>query len=241
VDAEPAFADEGSLVAAQHEIGRLEPSPWVPPPGPLRAAGAVVAFARGEQGPGHVGDRAWVGAAVVEDGGRHISVVTAGVAGAPYRPGLLALREGGLLLDGLRALLGVLDVVPDVVLIDATGRDHPRRCGLALHLGALLDLPTVGVTERLLERRHATPPPLAQRGASAPLSIGGRPVAAWVCTATGTRPVVAHAAWRTDVDTAVDVVLRTSGGTRRPEPLRAARRAAREARVAGGGWDASAG
>lgn len=241
MDARAALADEGALVAAQHEIGRFEPSPWAPRPGPLRAAGAVVAFARGEQGPGRAGDRAWVGAAVVEDGRRRRSVVTRGVAGAPYRPGLLALREGGMLLDGLRALLDVLDVAPDVVLVDATGRDHPRRCGLALHLGALLDLPTVGVTERLLERRHAEPPPLARRGASAPVSIGGHPVAAWVCTATGARPVVAHAAWRTDVDAAVDVVLRTSGGARRPEPLREARRVAREARAAARRRGAAAG
>jgi deoxyribonuclease V len=234
VQVEPAFADVDALVAAQDVIGRLEPPAWRPSREPLRAAGAFVAFARGEQGPGRAGDRAWVGAALVEDGEPRTSVVVAGTAGAPYRPGLLALREGTLLLTGLRALLDALDDPPDVVMVDATGRDHPRRCGLAVHLGALLDLPTVGVTDRLLGDRRQAPPALVGRGATSRVILDGLPVAAWVRTAPGARPVIAHAAWRTDVETAVAVVVRTSGGVRRPEPLRAAPRAAREARSVGG-------
>ncbi len=53
--------------------------------------------------------------------------------------------------------MGALEVEPDVLLVNASGRDHPRRAGLALHLGALLDLPTVGVTHRLLVAEGAWP------------------------------------------------------------------------------------
>lgn len=72
------------------------------------------------------------------------SAAVQGQAGYPYEPGLLALREGPLLEAAVRAL----PVMPDVLLVNATGRDHPLRAGLALHLGAVLELPTVGVTHR---------------------------------------------------------------------------------------------
>jgi deoxyribonuclease V len=77
-----------------------------------------------------------------------------GEAGAPYEPGLLALRGGPLLEAAVRALKNL----PDVLLIDGTGRDHPRRAGIALHLGAVLDLPTVGVTHRALLASGEWPP-----------------------------------------------------------------------------------
>ncbi|HEY8236284.1 MAG TPA: endonuclease V, partial [Gaiellaceae bacterium] len=68
------------------------------------------------------------------------------MAGNAYEPGLLALREGPVLETAVRALTAR----PDALLVDATGRDHPRRAGLALQLGAILDLPSVGVTHRPL-------------------------------------------------------------------------------------------
>lgn len=146
-----------------------------------------------------------------------------------YVPGLLALREGPVLAAAVTAL----ERRPDVLLVDASGLDHPRRAGLALHLGWALDLPTVGVTHSPL---RAAPAPrldlLAwQRGSWRPLHLEGEDVAALVCTRTGTRPVVAHAAWRTGVETAVAVTLAASTeGARAPVPLQEARRVAREAR-----------
>src|SRR5205823_6008565 len=93
--------------------------------------------------------------------------VVTGQAGAPYEPGLLALREGPLLEAAVRNL----PVEPELVLVNATGRDHPRRAGLAIHLGAALGLPTVGVTDRPL---HATgSPPEDRRGATSPLALEG--------------------------------------------------------------------
>ena len=76
-----------------------------------------------------------------------------GLAGGPYLPALLALREGPLLEQAVRAL----PIVPEVLIVNATGRDHPRRAGLALHLGAVLGLPTVGVTTRPLVAQGAWP------------------------------------------------------------------------------------
>jgi deoxyribonuclease V len=159
-------------------------------------------------------------------GGRLVDrAVTTGGAGAPYSPGLLALRTG-LLLEGVTR---ALPSRPDVLLVDGTGRDHPRRAGLALHLGAELDLPTVGVTHRPLLASGSWPED--ERGATSALRIGEEVVSAWVRTRPGTRPLVVHPGWRVGLETAVDVVLAASAGRRTPEPLRMARQLAREARA----------
>jgi deoxyribonuclease V len=114
-------------------------------------------------------------------------------------------------------------------LVNATGRDHLRRAGLAVHLGAVLDTPTVGVTHRPLYARGEWPE--ARRGAWSPLIVEGEEVGAWLRTSARARPLAVHAAWRTDVETAVNVVLVASGRYRTPEPLRHARRLARTARA----------
>lgn len=212
------------LAEEQARLAAAAPAPWHPPDRPLRVAAAFVAFLRGEQGPGHAGDRAWVGA-VLLDGARLVRTrVVAGVAGAPYTAGLLALREGPMLARALEPL------VPDadVLLVDATGRDHPRRAGLAVHLGAALEVPSGGATHRTLLATGRDPGP--EPGSTAPLTLGDEQVGCWVRTAAGVRPVVAHAAWRTDAATAAAVVAACARGARTPEPLRQARRVARQAR-----------
>jgi deoxyribonuclease V len=162
----------------------------------------------------------------VLDGRRAVAeAVVAGKAGAPYEPGLLALRDGALLAAAVRAL----EAEPDVLLVDATGRDHPRGAGLALHLGAVLGLPTVGVTAPSAPGRRRL---AARRARSAsPLELDGRHVGAWVRTRDAARPLAAHAGWRTDTDVAVEVVLAASRGHRTPEAMRRARRLARVARA----------
>jgi deoxyribonuclease V len=117
-----------------------------------------------------------------------------------------------------------------VLLVDASGRDHPRRAGLATSLGAVLDLPTVGVTHRPL--LAAGDWPADRRGAVAPLRIGEETVGCWLRVRRGVRPVAVHPAWRTDLDAAIAVVLGSTGCVRTPEPLRVARTAARLARAA---------
>jgi deoxyribonuclease V len=185
----------------------------------------VVCFPRGAAGPGAAGDRAWAAAAVLRGRRRLDDVVVEGRAGAPYAAELLALREGPLLATAVQALA----VAPDVVLVDATGRDHPRRAGLALQLGAVLGLPTAGVTHRPLLADG--PWPEEDRGARSDLVLDGERVGVWLRTRRGARPLAVHAGWRTGVDVAVDVVLAATRGHRTPEPLRRARHLARTARA----------
>jgi deoxyribonuclease V len=137
----------------------------------------------------------------------------------------LALRQG----PALAAAVGALPL-PDVVFVDATGRDHPRRAGLALHLGAVLELPTVGVTHRPLVADG--PFPARDQGSVSPLTIDGEEVGAWLRTVRDARPVAVHAGWQTDVATAVAIVQASSAGARTPEPIRQARGLARSTRAA---------
>lgn len=217
----PDSADE--LIHLQRELGRAAPAPWHPE-GREATAGCFVCFARGPSGPGRAEDEAWAAAALLEDDSLAVATVT-GRAGAGYEPGLLALREGALLESAVRRL----PRLPDVLLVDATGRDHPRRAGLAVQLGSVLGVPTVGVTHRPLAAAGSWP--ADEPGARAPLLLEGELVGYWLRTRRGRRPLSVHAAWRTDPDTAVEVVLAATRGVRTPEPLRRARRAARELRA----------
>lgn len=232
----------------------------------LAIGGCFLAFARGQAGPGAPGDRGWAAAVTWarsfpqgpsfrpempvpprrsgallagtgRDGPRRAAdvisqAVAAGEAGSAYRPGLLALREGPLLEAAVRGL----DCWPEVLLVDATGHDHPRRAGLAVHLGAVLGVASIGVTHRPL--LASGPPPRAGRGQVAPLRLDGEVVGYWVCTRSSARPVVAHAGWRTTAVAAAEVVLACSSeGARTPVPLGEARRVARESRaIAEGRW-----
>lgn len=122
-----------------------------------------------------------------------------------------------------------LPVAPDVLIVDASGRDHPRGAGLALHLGAVLGLPTVGATHRPLVAQGAWP--AGGRGATSAVELGGEAVGCWLRTRSDARPLVAHPGWRTDVETAAAVVLAACGRARTPEPLRVARTLARAVRA----------
>jgi deoxyribonuclease V len=184
------------------------------------AVGAVFScFIQNGFGAGSAGDTGFASAAVGND-----VVVASAPAPAAYAPGCLALREGALLERAAREL----PRLPDVLIVDSTGRDHPRRCGLALHLGAVLGVPTAGVTHRPLEAGGEWPADM--RGATSPLVRGGEHVGYWVRTKKGVRPLAVHAAWRTGPEVAVEIVLGATGHARTPEPLRSAREAARRAR-----------
>jgi deoxyribonuclease V len=215
------------LVRVQRELAKLNSARWHPSAPRPFVAGCFVCFARGAFAPGDSAERGWAGATLMRaDRNLAGTALVRGEAGAPYRPGLLALREGRLLEAAVRAL----PEPPEVVIANATGRDHPRRAGLALHLGAVLDLPSVGVTDRPLLASGPDPGP--ERGARTPLLLDGTAVALLLRTRAGARPLVVHAGWRTDLDTAASVVLAAIRRARTPEPLRRARRAARRARAA---------
>jgi deoxyribonuclease V len=223
------------LERVQRELAGLTPPAWRPAgPRPL-VAGCFVCFRRGERGRGWAGEPGWAAAVLMRGDRRQAgSAVVSGSAAAPYEPGLLALREGPLLEAALRAL----PEPPQVVMANASGRDHPRGAGLALQLGSVLELPSIGVTDRPLLATGWEPGP--ERGATSPLMLDRSEVARRLRTRAGARPIVVHSGWRTELDTAVSVVLGSTRRARTPEPLRRARRAARQARAEGSAGAAEA-
>lgn len=213
------------LAAVQNALGKARPKLWELSDGMSLVAGCFICYPKKHEGSGAAGDLCWTAAVLFRDGQPAAAEVLKGKTSKAYEPGLLALREGAWLEEAVRRL----PELPQVVLVNATGRDHPRRAGLALHLGARLSLPTVGVTRNPLFAEG--PWPEDERGASSPLRIGDETVGRWLRTRRGSPPLAVHAAWRTEPGTAVAVVMSVTGHCRTPEPLRQARRAARLARA----------
>lgn len=147
----------------------------------------------------------------------------------PYVPGLLAFRELPLILAAVESL----SQWPDLFLVDGQGIAHPRRLGIASHLGVLLDRPTIGCAKSVLVGRARQP--AQARGAVAALRDGQEVIGALVRTRAGAKPVVVSIGHCVDLDTAIEIVLRCCDGTRIPKPLREADRLVRaQARV--GSW-----
>lgn len=219
----PKTAEE--LVRNQDRLAAERPEPWTLSESPVAVAGCAVVYGGAAGDRVAAGELGYAGAALWEDGRLLATAAASGPVETPFRFGLLALREGPLLEEALRRL----GARPAVVVVQAGGRDHPRRAGLAVALGAALGLPTIGVTSRPL--RAEGPPPAAPAGSLAPLFLDGELVACWVRTRTGTRPVVAHAGWRASAETAAALVLATARGRRLPEPLRLALETARRERT----------
>jgi deoxyribonuclease V len=138
----------------------------------------------------------------------------------PYVPGLLAFREGPAVL----AALEQLEHQPDVLMFDAQGLAHPRRMGLATHLGVLLDLPAVGCAKSRLCGAHVEPD--EQKGCWTPLTDKGEIVGAVVRTRDRVRPVFVSVGHRIDLEAAVSLVLEYATRYRLPEPTRWAHRVA---------------
>ena len=216
----PSTSD--ALAREQARIAALAPDPWWPPPGRLRVGACAVVFGRAGRD-----DRGWAAAVMVDGGAIVDSRTCTAWTDAPFRPGELALREGPILEGVVRALPAP---PPDVLLVAAAGRDHPRRAGLARHLGAVLDVPTVGVTDDPLLATGTEPGPA--RGDRTPLRLADETVAYRVRTRAGAKAVVAHAGWRTSAELAAELVLESALATRWPVALREARRLARERRAA---------
>jgi deoxyribonuclease V len=143
----------------------------------------------------------------------------------PYVPGLLSFREVPALLDAL----GQLRQTPDVVMLDGQGVAHPRRFGLACHLGLWLNLPCVGCAKSWLVGDYGEPGPNA--GDANPLTLCGEEVGAVVRSATGAKPVFVSPGHKIDVASAVAVVRATLSGYRHPAPTRAAHVAANRLRA----------
>jgi deoxyribonuclease V len=138
----------------------------------------------------------------------------------PYVPGLLSFREAPPILQALERM----EHIPDVLMLDAQGYAHPRRLGLASHIGVLLDHPTVGCAKSRLCGTHEEP--ARERGAHTPLRDGDEEIGAVVRTRTGVRPVYVSVGHRMTLEAAVALVLACGKGYRLPEPTRQAHRAA---------------
>lgn len=218
---QPMQISREELIAIQSQLGKACPDPWQISDGMSSVAGCFICYPKKHEGKGAAGDLCWAAAALIQDGRMAALEVVSGDVSEAYEPGLLMLREGSL----LETVLQRLPQRPDVLLVNATGRDHPRRAGLALHLGARLSLPTIGVTRNPLLAEGSWP--ADERGASSPLRIGDETVGCWLRTRHGSPPLAVHAAWRTSPETAARVVMAVTGRWRTPEPLRQARSAAR--------------
>ncbi len=134
----------------------------------------------------------------------------------PYVPGLLSFREAPVLLAALRKLRGE----PDAFLFDGQGLAHPRRFGLACHVGVILNRPSLGCAKSLLVGRCATPG--VARGSTTPLDDGGETVGMAVRTRDGVKPVYISIGHRLSLRSAVEIALACGAGYRLPEPTRLA-------------------
>lgn len=139
----------------------------------------------------------------------------------PYVPGLLAFREGPAVFDALEQL----HADPDLLMFDAHGVAHPRRMGLACHLGVLLDCPSIGCAKSRLCGQAEEPGPHA--GAVATLIDGDEIIGAVVRTRAGASPVYVSTGHRVGLEAAVRLTLACCRGHRLPEPTRQAHLAGR--------------
>jgi len=143
----------------------------------------------------------------------------------PYIPGFLSFREAPAILTAVRTL----QRMPDLLIIDGQGRAHPRGCGLASHVGVLLDLPTIGAAKSRLYGRYREP--ANERGAWSPVVSDGDIIGAAVRTRRNAKPLIVSVGHRITLPEAIVWTLRLSQ-YRLPEPTRWAHRYAKEA-VAG--------
>ncbi len=138
----------------------------------------------------------------------------------PYIPGYLSFRE----LPAVLQALDRLTVMPDLLLCDGQGLAHPRRFGLACHLGVLTDIPSIGVAKSRLIGVHDDPP--KEKGQWVPLMDKGETIGAVVCTRNNVSPVYVSLGHRISLPTAIDYVLGCTTRFRLPETTRWAHRLA---------------
>jgi len=134
----------------------------------------------------------------------------------PYIPGFLSFREVPAVMDALEKV----STTPDLILCDGQGIAHPRRFGLACHLGVLIDIPTIGVAKSLLIGKHDELPP--EKGSWQPLRYKGETVGVVLRSRTGVKPLYVSSGHRISLPTAIDYVLRSTPKYRLPETTRLA-------------------
>jgi deoxyribonuclease V len=148
------------------------------------------------------------------------SAVVSCPVGFPYIPGLLSFREVPAILQALSQL----NLSPDLLLCDGQGIAHPRRMGLASHLGLICDLPSIGVAKSRLIGEHAQVG--EQRGDWQPLLDAGEGIGAALRTRPGTRPLYLSIGHRISLEACIGYVLDCTPKYRLPETTRWAHRMA---------------
>jgi deoxyribonuclease V len=138
----------------------------------------------------------------------------------PYVPGLLSFREIPAVLEALAQLR----IRPDLALCDGQGIAHPRRCGLASHIGLAAGLPSIGVAKTRLIGEHRAP--RDRRGAWAPLVDASETIGAVLRTRAGVKPVYVSIGHRVSLPTAIEYVMACCTRYRLPETTRWAHRLA---------------
>jgi deoxyribonuclease V len=138
----------------------------------------------------------------------------------PYIPGLLSFREAPAVLAALRRV----SIKPDLLLCDGQGIAHPRRFGLASHIGLAAGIPSIGVAKTRLVGEHRAP--AERRGAWAPLTKDGECIGAVLRTRSGVKPVYVSIGHRVSLETAIEYVMACTSHYRLPETTRWAHRLA---------------
>ncbi len=138
----------------------------------------------------------------------------------PYVPGLLSFREAPAVLEALEELR----VEPDLLILDGHGYAHPRRLGLACHVGVITGVPAIGCAKSRLIGEHEEPAP--EKGNWVPLHDDGEVIGAVVRSRTNVKPIFVSIGHRVDLETAVDVVLGCCTKYKLPETTRYAHRVA---------------
>lgn len=144
------------------------------------------------------------------------SIVIRSEAPFPYISGYFAFREG----PGIIEAVGRLCEKPGILIINGHGIAHPRRFGIASHIGVLLDIPAIGVTRRLMNGNYAFP--LGRDSLKFPVYLGGEPVAMGIRKKPGSRPIFISPGHKVSLDQSVEIVTMVTGRHRLPEPLRRA-------------------
>ncbi|PBC79612.1 endonuclease V [Streptomyces sp. TLI_235] len=203
--------DETEALAVQQRL-----RPLVSTTGPAPATGALVAGVD----VAYDDERDVVAAAAVLLDYSTLTIVdettAVGPVAFPYLPGLLAFRELPAVLEALAGL----DREPDLVVCDGYGIAHPRRLGLASHLGVHTGLRTIGVAKTAFTFTYESPGP--QRGAWSPLMDAGEEVGRAVRTRQGVKPVFVSAGHRIGLAEAVETTLALTPSFRLPETTRRA-------------------
>lgn len=138
----------------------------------------------------------------------------------PYVPGLLSFREGPVIM----AALARLERPPDLLIVAGQGVAHPRRLGLASHIGLLAEVPSIGCAKSVLCGTYG--PLAAARGSVSFLMDGAEKIGAAVRTRARVKPIIVSTGHRIDLLTGIDYILGCSRGYRLPEPIRWARQVA---------------